>query len=289
MEKDIKSAIPEILASYDPANPHIIADQLRNFWLGFDPKSIGGIKAEERAKQETVGIPVPVLKAIGKEIAKFAKKDVAKFLPLAKLLWNDYGREGRVVAVIPLGEMELVEPGKLLPILYELCQTCHTWEDADQLSIAALEPIIKKDPETWLDRIVPWLSDDNKWVRRAAVTAVGRLTMKHAHYTEQCLSLVEILLADQEEVVRKATSFSIRICSRGEVKKVVEFVSAQVPPKDPAATWVLCDVIRSMTTRFLPEFAAVLPNYQQWVTDSSLSAKDLRSIQSAIKRLASVD
>lgn len=286
MNREFKSDIPKILASYDPANPRDTADQLRSYWLSFDPKSIGGIKAEERAKQETVGIPVPVLKGIGKQIARAAKKDVPGYLPLAELLWKDYGREGRVVAVLPLGAMELAEPDTLLPVLYKLCKTCHTWEDADQLSIAALEPIVRKDPDTWLDRIVPWLSDENKWVRRAAVTAVGRLTMKHADYTERCLSLAGTLLLDQEEVVKKATSFAIRICSRGEVDKVVAFIAAHVPPKDPAATWVLCDVIRSMTTRFLPEFAAVLPNYEQWASDPDLSAKDLRSIQSAIKKLA---
>ena len=288
MDKDIKLDISKILESYDSQVPGETAEALRNYWLDFEPKSIGGIKAEERARQETVGIPVPVLKGIGKEIAKAAKKDVGGYLPLGKMLWEEYGREGRVVAVIPLGAMELVEPELLLPVLYDLCKTCHTWEDADQLSMAALEPIVRKDPEVWLDRIIPWLMDDNKWVRRAAVIAVGRLAMKHANYTERCLSLAETLLLDQEEVVKKSTSFAIRLCSRGELDKVVDFVAAQVPPDDSAATWVLCDVIRSMATRFLPEFAVVLPNYQRWAGDPSLSAKDLRSIQSAIKKLESV-
>jgi 3-methyladenine DNA glycosylase AlkD len=288
MEKVNISIVKKILDLYDPQNPRTAAEELRRYWLGFKPKSIDGIKAEERARQETVGIPVPMLKGIGKEIAKLAKKDVEGCLPLARMLWEDYGREGRVVAVIPLGAMELVEPELLLPVLYQLCKTCHTWEDADQLAMAALEPIVRKDPDAWLDRIVPWLSDDNKWVRRAAVTAVGRLAMKHSHYTERCLSLAEALLPDQEEVVKKATSFAIRLCSRGELDKVVGFVAAQVPPKNPTATWVLCDVIRSMATRFLPEFAVVLPNFQRWAADERLSSKDLRSIQSAVKKLESV-
>jgi hypothetical protein len=41
---------------------------------------MGGIKTGQRQQQETVGIPVPVLQAIGKEIAKVAGKDVDDFI-----------------------------------------------------------------------------------------------------------------------------------------------------------------------------------------------------------------
>jgi len=41
---------------------------------------MGGINTEQRHQQKTVGIPVPVLQAIGKEIAKVAGKDVDDFI-----------------------------------------------------------------------------------------------------------------------------------------------------------------------------------------------------------------
>lgn len=102
MEVDIKERVGQILAEYDPTAPEITADALRDLWLRFDPKSLGGIKAEDRQKQETVGIPVKVLRKIGKEVGKAARKRVDDYLPLARLLWDEYGREGRVVAVYPL-------------------------------------------------------------------------------------------------------------------------------------------------------------------------------------------
>lgn len=52
---------------------------LQVLWLSFEPKSVAGIKAEQRAQQETVGIPVPDLKAIGKALAK---KLLPEFAPL---------------------------------------------------------------------------------------------------------------------------------------------------------------------------------------------------------------
>ena len=83
MKVDVKEQVASILTGYDPATPRVTADALRALWFQFEPKSVAGIKAEQRAQQETVGIPVPVLKSIGKAIGKVARKRVDDFVPLA--------------------------------------------------------------------------------------------------------------------------------------------------------------------------------------------------------------
>lgn len=286
MKDQIKRDVDAILADYDPGKPEGTAVRLRKLWLSFDPKNIDGIKAELREKQETIGIPVPVLKQIGKEIAKPAAKNVEAYLPLTQLLWDAYGREGRVVTLIPLGKMELKEPETIVPILKEMCLTCITWEDADRLAMDALEPIVRKDPETWLPEVESWLNHENKWVKRAGITVIGRLPMKHAGYTRRCLADAEQLLNDEDTDVKKATSFAIRLCARGDSKVVNQFLAQHVPPTNTTATWVLCDVIRSMATKLLPEFTDLRPHYEQWLDTPNLSSKDRRSIESAIKKLS---
>jgi 3-methyladenine DNA glycosylase AlkD len=288
MKADIAGQVGSILAAYDPAAPRAAADGLRHLWLQFEPKSIAGIKAEQREQQETVGIPVPVLKSIGKEVGKVARKRVADFVPLARLLWDDYGREGRVVALIPLGKMELVDPGMVLPLLKDMCRTCITWEDADRLAMDALEPVVRKEPEAWLPAMEPWLADENKWVRRAGVTVIARLPMKHPAYTTRCLELAGRLLLDGDVDVKKAVSFAIRLAARGEVGPVRDFLARHVPPNDPVSTWVLCDAVRSMTKKFLPQFASLIPLYEQWAADPALSPRDRRSVESAVKTLRRV-
>lgn len=285
MKEEIREEVTPLLAEYDPKQPRVTADALRRIWIGFQPKSIEGIKAEERARQETLGIPVPVLRAIGSELGRVAGKRVDDFIPLTKTLWNEYGREGRVVVVYPIGKMELAAPETVLPLTVDLCRSCHTWEDADQLAMRGVEPIVRKDPEGWLGAIEPWLDDDNKWVRRAGVTVAGRLPMKHPAYTERCLVLAGRLLLDEEGVVKKATSFAIRICARGDIDAVRKFLAQHVPPADRRSTWVLCDVIRSMTKVFLPELSELLPQYESWLTDPSLSAQERRSVESAVKMI----
>lgn len=288
MKNEISNKVRSILDTFDPDSPTLTADSLRNFWMTFEPKSIGGIRAELREQQETLGIPVPVLKSIGKELSKSARKNVSDTIPLARLLWDEYGREGRVVAAIALGAMELVEPARIVILLKDLCRTCITWEDADRLAMDALEPIVRKEPEDWVGVIEPWLGSKNKWVRRAGVTVLARLPMKQPDFTERCLELIEPLLSDEEVDVRKAVSFAIRLSVRGELGPVKDFLGRNVPPENPNSTWILCDAIRSMTKKFLPEFAALLPQYEAWAKMSSLHAKDRRSVESAVRILQSV-
>jgi 3-methyladenine DNA glycosylase AlkD len=288
MKAEIKEQAAAVLAGFDPEAPGVTADRLRELWLQAEPKSIAGIKAEQRALQETAGTPIPVLRAIGQAVARAARKRECAYLSLARLLWDAYGREGRVVAAMILGVIELVDPETVVPLLQTLCCTCYTWEDADRLAMDALEPIVRKRPEEWLPRLATWLEDDNKWVRRAGITVVGRLPMKQAAYTDHCVGLAERLLLDEEVDVKRAVSFAFRVAARGEVGPVRDALARHVPPEDSAATWVLCDAIRSMATKLLPEFVSLLPLYERWAADPALSARDRRSVESAVKKLRRV-
>jgi 3-methyladenine DNA glycosylase AlkD len=281
----ITDPLTSILADYNPADPRPTAASLRDLWLQGETKSIAGIKAEQRAQQETIGVAVPLLKEIGQEIGKVARKRVDDFIPLARLLWDEYGREGRVVSVHIWGPLELAAPEKIVPIVLELCRACLTWEDADQLAMNALEPIIRRKPAQWLSALEPWLADDNKWVRRAAVTVIGRLPMKDATYTARCLALAERLLLDEEQDVKRAVSFALRLAARGDIAPTRDFLARHVPPENPAASWVLCDAMRSMAKQLLPQFAPLLPRYEQWLADPALSGQERRSVESAVKIL----
>ncbi len=226
-----------------------------------------------------------MLRSIGRAVGKVARQRVDDFIPLARLLWDAYGREGRVVAVYTLGKMELAEPERVLPLLMELCRSCVTWEDADQMAMRAVEPIVRRDPEGWLPAMEAWLDDGNKWVQRTGVTVVGRLPMKHAAHTEHCLALTERLLHAEDRDVRKAVSFAIRLAARGEVAPVREFLARHVPPEDPAATWVLCDAVRKMSKKLMPAFVPLLPRYEAWAADPALSGRHRRSVESAVRAL----
>lgn len=289
MSNDLGPRVQVLLDTFDPTDPAATAAALESLWLEHEPQELGGIKAELRQQHKMAGIPIPVLREMGKPIKKAATKRVDDYLPLTCLLWDEYGREGRNIALIALGGIELTAPQTIVPLLFDRCPTCVTWEDADRMAMDALEPIVRKQPDAWLDEMQRWLDDDDRWRRRVAVTVVGRLPMKHPHTTERCLPMIEGLLPDTREEVRKATSFAIRLAARGDAHQVADFLARHVPPADPASTWVLCDAIRSMAKKLLPAFASLLPRYAEWAADPALSARDRRSVESAIKVLQRIE
>ena len=281
----LQKTVTGLLVKYRPASPRTTADALRKVWRSFEARVIHAIKASEREKQETLGTPVPVLKVIGQAVAKAAKKDVDAYLPLARLLWDAYGREGRVVAVYPLGALELARPEQLVPLLRELCRGCHTWEDADQLAMYGVELIVLKDPKTWLPVMGEWLADENFWVRRAGATVIGRVARKRTAFAGTALEMLTPLLVDETLEVKRAVSFAIRLVAHSSPKQVLTWMKQQVPPQHAAATWTLCDVIRSMAKRQLPEFRPLAKPFAAWAKSGELDARHRRSIESAAKLL----
>ncbi len=283
MPTEVPAEVSSILKKYTPTAPDPTAAALRECWLTFAPnQGIQLIKAEQRQQLEAAGTPIPVLQAIGKEVAGAARRDVLGYLPLARCLWEVYGREGRVVALIMFGNMVLVEPDSLVPMLRDLCRSCISWEDTDRLAMDAVEPIVRKHPERWIDVIAVWLSDTNKWVRRAAITIIGRLPMKHPSYTPQCLAMSETLLMDSDVDVRRAVSFAIRMCAKNDPQLACAFLQNQISAANVDCVWVLSDVIKSMDRKILHQFVSLLPSFLDWKERMNPSAKERRSLESAI-------
>jgi 3-methyladenine DNA glycosylase AlkD len=284
--KEAAAAAAEHLMAYRPGAADAVADRLQGIWVRAAPPEEAQLARDwgiDAPNYPAVGTPVPILRAIGKEIGKRARKDVDGYLPLARLLWDEYGREGRVVAAVALGPMELVEPEKVVPILYDLARECVFWEDCDQLAMKALEPILRKDPEGWLEHLGGWVKDENKWVRRAALTAIGRLPMERPAYTARCVELLAPALGDPDRDVKRALSFALRVCARGEIEPVKQFIREQRGVTDADSLWVLCDTIRSMTKRYLPELVDLLPLYREWLQTAEPKAR--RSVEGAIRLL----
>ncbi|HEM60812.1 MAG TPA: DNA alkylation repair protein [Chloroflexi bacterium] len=282
---DLKEETRRILAGYRPADASQVAGSLETLWSQVPATETGAalVKAEIREGYKALGVPVPALTEIGKEVGRVARKRVDDFLPLARLLWEQGGREGRLVACTFLGDMELAAPERVLPTILELAPTCLTWEECDQLAMRALEPIVRKRPEVYLSRMEEWVRHENKWVRRAGITVIGRLPMKHPGYTETCLDMVEPALGDPDRDVQRAVSFAVRLAARGDPRAVHTFIERQSHRTDAASLWVLCDAMRSMTKKLLPEFKGLLPVYRTWLTQ--VDARSQKSVVAAIRVL----
>ncbi|MBN2535870.1 MAG: DNA alkylation repair protein [Spirochaetales bacterium] len=283
-KQEIVKKLTSVLLNYTQDNIEHIAGEIEKLWLQSDDlRSTRLVKEELKEKLHTSGVSLDVLKNMGKTTGKYAKGKENTFLPLAARLWENHGREGRIITAYLLGEIVLALPEPVFALSRTLALSTISWEDADNM-IMSIEPAIRKAPDIYFPWLDEWFTDSCKWVRRIAITITGRLSMKRHDYTGLCLDKILINIKDEDIDVRRATSFAIRLCTRGDVKQVVEFIKKNTGGTAYGKIWVFSDVIRSMAMKFLPEFKGLLPLYEKWriqLTDS----KSIKSLEAAIKLL----
>ena len=134
-----------------------------------------------------------------------------------------------------------------------------------------------------MERLGLWVSDENKWVCRAGLTALGRLPMVQADCTTRCVELEAPALGDPDRDIKRALSFALRVNARGDVAPVKAFITEHQHLTDAHSLWVLCDLIRSMTKSLLPQFVDLLPVYAAWLETAEPGSR--RSVQGAVRTL----
>lgn len=263
-----------------------LAVSLEKLWLMAERKSTGLIKEELQEKLKVVGTDVNILKAIGQTVGKASKKEVDMFVLLSEILWNRYGLEGRIVAAHILSFLNEKDPDRIITVCYNLLQNCITWGECDNMAYG-IEPIIRKKPKEYLDRLIPWLTNENKWIRRAALNVLARLPMKQPAFTKQALDMIIPCLEFDDNDVRRTCSFAIRMSARGDIKACYSFIEENTGGDNANKIWIFCDAMRSMTKQFLPEFKPLLPLYKKWLNDTQNPKSD-KSLKAAIKLLESL-
>lgn len=96
------------------------------------------------------------------------------------------------------------------------------WAHCDDLSSHCVGGLLALYPET-IERTVPWLTSPNRWLRRgAAVCCV--LPAKYGLYLHHVFRVADVLLLDEDDLVRKGYGWLLKEASRAWPREVLEFI-----------------------------------------------------------------
>ncbi|MHC1701556.1 MAG: DNA alkylation repair protein [Humidesulfovibrio sp.] len=96
------------------------------------------------------------------------------------------------------------------------------WAHCDDLSSHCVGGLLALFPEA-IERTVPWLSSPNRWLRRAgAVCCI--LPARHGLYLHHVFRVADMLLADEDDLVRKGYGWLLKEASRAWPREVLEFI-----------------------------------------------------------------
>lgn len=181
-----------------------------------DRAKADGKAAYHKADRPYLGIPNPVLN----DMATLARRqmDLPTRLVEARLLWDSNGHEARVLAAKLLTQARIRPDAEVWELILTWVPNFDAWAISDHAASAGSRRLVA-DPRR-LDTVEAWLSDENPWVRRAALTFTLPWT-KQSHpkpeelaVRHRVLGWAETLIEDRNWFTQKAIAWWLRDLSR---------------------------------------------------------------------------
>jgi 3-methyladenine DNA glycosylase AlkD len=96
------------------------------------------------------------------------------------------------------------------------------WAACDSFCNHAMGDFVEKFPE-YINELKRWTQSDNRWMRRAAAVSLI-VPAKHGKYVDDVLEIADLLLTDNDDMVRKGYGWLLKEASRKHQKKIFDYV-----------------------------------------------------------------
>jgi len=200
-----------------------------------DPKAVEGMKRFKIGSIKTLGIKIPVLKKLAKEIGIDHK--------LAQELWKEEVREARVLAGFIGDSKEVTEK-----MMDNWVKDFSDWEICDQVcgSLFDRTPFAFKKVEEWAKR-------EEEFVKRAAFAIVAWSTMhnKKAEDSDfiKFFPIIKREAIDERNFVKKAVNWALRQIGKKNLnlnKEAIKIAKEIQNMDSKSAKWIAADALREL-------------------------------------------
>ena len=199
------------------------------------PENIPGMKRFGMSEEGRLGIPVPELRAIAKNLGKDHQ--------LAQELWNSRIAEARILASM------VAEPNRLTEEQMDRwVEDFDSWDVCDQVCMNLFE----KSPLAW-KKILDWSEREEEFVKRAAFALIACLAWhdKRAEDDQfvKLLLLIKRGATDERNFVKKAVNWALRNIGKRNPnlnKAAIESAKEIQQIDSKAARWIASDAIREL-------------------------------------------
>lgn len=213
-----------------------------------NPKNIAGMARFGISAKNTLGVSMPYLRNLAKEIkkeAKIDKKDVENRHKLAMALWNSKIHEARILAAL-IDESEMVGEKQMENWVKDF----DSWDVCDQVCMNLFD----KTEIAW-QKATDWSRRKEDFVKRAGFALVAALAF-HDKKTDdkkfiEFFSHIKREAADERNFVRKAVNWALRQIGKrnknlcAAALKTAREIQAE-NPENKTANWVASDAIREL-------------------------------------------
>jgi 3-methyladenine DNA glycosylase AlkD len=211
-----------------------VAEIDRELRAGGSPERADRERAYLKSALEHYGTPVPRVRvAVTAFRRRTPQPSRSAVRQLVVALWEPPVHERRLAAVEALvAYLPVLEPGDI-GLVEDLLRDARTWALVDPLAADVVGGLVERSPELGavLDR---WVSDDDFWIRRAALLALLRPLRAGGGDFERFARYADALLDDRQFFIRKAIGWVLR----DTAKRRPDLVYAWVLPRAARASGV---------------------------------------------------
>lgn len=206
---------------------HLLSDIKSSLEEFADPKRVDFAKTSYPTAMEVIGVTVPNLKLVLKELKAVTKEfSVSEKLALAKLLIYENVFELQQLAFEFLDSNKQVLKSLSVEDIKELGQNLDNWLSVDYYS-AVIVGFAWREKLIATEEVKKYLESEDYWIRRIAIVATVSLNQKARGGfgdSEQTLEVCKNAVDDHDEMIVKALSWALRELAKIDGKSVAEFV-----------------------------------------------------------------
>jgi 3-methyladenine DNA glycosylase AlkD len=171
------------------------------------------------------GVPVPALRIIAAELAKWGQRRPPRAFALVERLWHSGSRDERVIAAKVLERLGKRQWAETVELAASFVGDIHNWEECDQLACFGLRYVVQRHPEAVLPRCQAWVQDEDKWTRRFGVAVLTSLPKDKGYRpSEQEFAVLDAVMADEAREVQDAVAWALREICRRDPAAVADYL-----------------------------------------------------------------
>ncbi|MBC8447413.1 MAG: DNA alkylation repair protein [Chloroflexi bacterium] len=196
---------------------------------------------------ESYGAPVPALRIIASELAKWGQRHAEEAFALVERLWRNGSRDERVIAAKMLERLGKREPQVTLEVAASFVGTLRNWEECDQLGCFGLREVVQRCPGLVLPRCRDWVGDEDTWTRRFGVVVLTSLPKAKAYQPSgEEFAVLEAVMADGAREVQDAVAWALREIGKRHPGAVAEYVRRHAPGANRATRRIITQALKAL-------------------------------------------
>ncbi len=196
-------------------------------------------------------IPKEVIVFVAKELATKIGKNNTEYIDFYNSLWDEKGTNGKVCFIQLISRYIKRNPDFYLPVVEAKLKDDDT-AMVHLLLEKTILPLMKKNPQTYLNLIYKWLKTDNSDLQLNLIKLLLKFSKSEDTYLSEILEKLKYSWLFGSEATIKSATYFLKNVSSIDNKLYISFFIKNKNTHDPSLVEIMCGSLNKYQEELLP-------------------------------------